>query len=102
MIILGCFRGTTILGNLQFDGFLVVFFSRGGWKLRLDTEKKKKQHSVLKIFLQKSSRITDPIGFLRGVVIPLIFPKVLQSFLGILRVPQLPPPFEHLPLRTLQ
>ena len=39
-------------------------------------------------------------GFLRGglVVIPRIFPKVPQSFLGILRVPQLPPPLEHHPL----
>ena len=43
------------------------------------------------------------IGFLRGVVIPLIFPKVPQSALGILRVPQLHPPFEHPPpLRILQ
>ena len=32
-----------------------------------------------------------------GVVIPLIFPKVPESFLGILRVPQLPPPLEHPP-----
>ena len=41
------------------------------------------------------------IGFLRGgVVIPLIFPKVPQSSLGILRVPQLPPPLEHLPLKN--
>ena len=30
-----------------------------------------------------------------GVVIPLIFPKVLQSCLRILRVPQLPPPLGH-------
>ena len=37
------------------------------------------------------------IGFLRGVVISLIFPKVPQSSLGILRVPQLPPPLEHPP-----
>ena len=39
------------------------------------------------------------IGFLRGVVIPLMFPKIPQSSLGILRVPQLPPPLEHPPLR---
>ena len=33
------------------------------------------------------------MGFLRGgMVIPLMFPKVPQSSLGILRVPQLPPP----------
>ena len=32
-----------------------------------------------------------------GVVIPLIFPKVPQSSLGILRVPQLPPPLGHHP-----
>ena len=32
------------------------------------------------------------IGFLWGVVIPLIFPEVPQSSLGILKVPQLPPP----------
>ena len=38
------------------------------------------------------------IGFLRGVVvIPLMFPKVPQSFLGILRIPQLPPPLGHPP-----
>ena len=30
-----------------------------------------------------------------GVVIPLIFPKVPQSSLGILRVPRLHPPLEH-------
>ena len=35
-------------------------------------------------------------------MIPLIFPKVPQSFLGILRVPQSPPPLEPPPLRTLQ
>ena len=29
-------------------------------------------------------------------MIPLIFPKVPQSFLRILRVPQLPPPLGHL------
>ena len=29
------------------------------------------------------------------MVIPLIFPKVPQSFLGMLRVPQSPPPLEH-------
>ena len=41
------------------------------------------------------------IGFLRGVVIPLIFPNVpYRSPIfpnGILRVPQLPPPLEHPP-----
>ena len=31
-----------------------------------------------------------------------MFPKVPQSSLGILRVPQLPPPVEHPPLGTLQ
>ena len=36
----------------------------------------------------------------RGVVIPLIFPKVPQSSLGILRVPQLPPPLEPPPLKN--
>ena len=36
------------------------------------------------------------------MVIPLLFPKVPQSSLGILRVPQLPPPLEHPLLRTLQ
>ena len=46
------------------------------------------------------------IGLLRGGGVPrgggsLIFPKVPQSSLGILRVPQLPP-LEHLPLGTLQ
>ena len=30
-------------------------------------------------------------------MIPLIFPKVPQSFVGILRVPQLPPPLGHPP-----
>ena len=40
------------------------------------------------------------IGFLRGVVIPLIFPKVSQSSLGILRIPQLPPPLEHFSLKN--
>ena len=45
------------------------------------------------------------IGLLRGgvqgeVVIPLIFPKVPQSSPGILRVPQLPPPLEHPPLKN--
>ena len=29
-----------------------------------------------------------------------MFPKVPQSSLGILRVPQLPPPLEHLPLKN--
>ena len=37
-----------------------------------------------------------------GVVIPLIFPKIPQSSLGILRVPQLPPPLEHPSLRILE
>ena len=37
-----------------------------------------------------------------GVVIPLIFPNVPQSSLGILRVPQLPLPWTPTPLRTLQ
>ncbi len=40
-----------------------------------------------------------------GVVIPLIFlmfPKVPQSSLGILRVGVVTPPLEHPPLRTLQ
>ena len=32
----------------------------------------------------------------------LIFPKVPQSSLGILRVPQLPPPLNTPPLGTLQ
>ena len=31
---------------------------------------------------------------------PLIFPKVPESFLGILKVPQLPPPLEHPPLKN--
>ena len=31
-----------------------------------------------------------------------MFPKVPQSSLGILRVPQLPPPLEHPPLRILE
>ena len=35
-----------------------------------------------------------------GVVIPLIFPKVPQSSLGILRVPQLPPPLGHPPIKN--
>ena len=35
-----------------------------------------------------------------GVVIPLIFPKVPQSSLGIVRVPQLPPSLEHPPLKN--
>ena len=35
-----------------------------------------------------------------GMVIPLIFPKVPQSCLGILRVPQLPPPLGHPPLKN--
>ena len=35
-------------------------------------------------------------------MIPLIFPKVPQSSIRILRVPQLPPPLKHPPLRTLQ
>ena len=30
----------------------------------------------------------------------LMFPKVPQSSLGILRVPQLPPPLEHPPLKN--
>ena len=38
------------------------------------------------------------IGFFAGVVIPLIFPKLPQSSLGILRVPQEHPPH----VRTLQ
>ena len=33
-------------------------------------------------------------------MIPLIFPKVPQSSLGILRVPQLPPPLRHPPLKN--
>ena len=43
-------------------------------------------------------------GMILQVVIPLIFPKVPQSFVGcvgIRRVPQLPPPLEHPRLRTL-
>ena len=35
-------------------------------------------------------------------MIPLIIPKVPQSSLGILRVPQLPPPLEHPRLRILE
>ena len=35
-----------------------------------------------------------------GVVIPRIFPNVPQSFLGILRVPLLPPRLEHPPLKN--
>ena len=35
-------------------------------------------------------------------MIPLMLPKVPQSSLGILRIPQLPPPLEHPSLRTLQ
>ena len=31
-----------------------------------------------------------------------MLPKVPQSSLGILRVPQLPPPLEHPPLRILE
>ncbi len=34
------------------------------------------------------------------MVIPLIFPNVPQSSLGILRVPQLPPLLGHLPLKN--
>ena len=36
----------------------------------------------------------------RGVVIPLIFPKVPLSSLGILRIPQLHPPLENPPLKN--
>ena len=46
----------------------------------------------------------DFIGLLRGGVPrgggSLMFPKVPQSSLGIFRVPQLPPPLEHPPLRN--
>ena len=50
----------------------------------------------------KKSDTSHPgmIGFLRGLVIPLIFPKFPQSSLGILRVPQLPPPLGHRPLKN--
>ena len=58
---------------------------------------------------QRCFMFTSPprIGFLRGVwwfpSSSLMFPKVPQSSLGILRVPPLPPPLEHPPpLRTLQ
>ena len=42
------------------------------------------------------------VGILKGPGwwLPLIFPKVPQSSLGILRVPQLPPPLEHPPLKN--
>ncbi len=36
-----------------------------------------------------------------GVVVPLIYPKVPQSSLGILRVPSYPLPLDTRPLRTL-
>ena len=45
------------------------------------------------------------VGFLRGVVITLIFPNVPQSSLGILRVPHVASyllPLNTPPLRTLQ
>ena len=54
-------------------------------------------------FLTSSYKVSpDPIVILKGgVVMPLIFPKVPQFFpAGILRVPQLPPPLEHPPLKN--